>query len=77
MGFFCKTSHGRDPHYEPVKGSPWILPPLNNSWIVLVLEIYKAANGSSIMDCFLYGGSAKVTRMFRDPRLAQPKLPSS
>ena len=30
----------------------WILPPLSNSWIILIMWLYKALNRTPNIDCY-------------------------
>ena len=34
---------------------PWMLRPLSNSWIILIIWLYIAVNRTPIIDCYLVG----------------------
>ena len=34
----------------------WVLPPLSNSWIILIIWLYIALNRTPNMDCYWGGG---------------------
>ena len=37
----------------------WVLPPLSNSWIISIIGLYIALNGTPNIDCYLGGGSTQ------------------
>ena len=34
----------------------WVLPPLSNSWIIIIIGLYTALNGTLNIDCYWGGG---------------------
>ena len=56
-------------------GLGWVLPPLSNSWIIIILWVYIALNRTPNIDCYWGGGStqglgilwARVGFEIRDP----------
>ena len=42
--------------YSPVvKHQPWVLPPLSNSWIIIIIWLYIALDRTPNIDCY-WGG---------------------
>ena len=40
------------PDLTPNGGLGWVLPPLSNSWIILILWLYVALNRTPNIDCY-------------------------
>ena len=49
MGLILKFLHG------PKSPKPWILPPLSNSWIIIIIWLYIAFNRTPNIDCYWVG----------------------
>ena len=39
----------------PLDPKPWILPPLSDSWIIVIIQLYIAVNRSPNIDCYWVG----------------------
>ena len=42
-----------------MQGLFWVLPPLSNSWIIIIIWIYIALNRTPNVDCYWVGGSTQ------------------
>ena len=54
--------HYRIPKHKP-EADPvivWVLPPLSNSWIIIILWLYIALNRTPNIDCYGYGGGGST-----------------
>ena len=43
-----------------VKGLGWVLPPLSNSWIIVIIRLYIALNRTPNIDCYWAGAVPKA-----------------
>ena len=43
-----------------VKGIGWVLSPLSNSWIMIIIWLYIALNRTTNIDCYWVGAVPKV-----------------
>ena len=43
-----------------IKGSRWVLPPLSNSWMLIIIQLYIALNRTPNVDCYWGGAVPKV-----------------
>ena len=43
---------------------PWVLPPLSNGWIIIVIWLYIALNRTPNIDCYWVGAVPKVCLTF-------------
>ena len=40
----------------------WVLPPLSNSWILIIIRLYIALSRTPNIDCYLGGGGGQYPR---------------
>ena len=45
------------PFFEGLWGLGWVLPPLSNSWIILIIWLYITLKRTPNIDCYWAGGS--------------------
>ena len=46
-------------NWEVVVMIAWVLPPLSNSWIIVIIWLYVALNRTPNVDCY-WGGSTQI-----------------
>ena len=49
-----------------MKYMPWLLPPLSNSWIILIIWFYIAPSRTPNIDCYWRGGQYPIYFLIPD-----------
>ena len=50
---------------EALSPTPWVLPPLSNSWITIIIWLYIALNRTPNIDCYWVGAVPNLYPRFR------------